>query len=184
VVQHTELRACDQGDAPRRGQVVQSDAARFWSKVSRSEGCWEWRAYRDRDGYGRFGTGSRLLKTRFVHYAHVYAYRAEVGPVPAGKLVRHLCNRPWCVRPDHLAVGTQLENMADMVAAGRSTRGTRNAQAKLNDAKVLAIRERLRAGHGTARLAAMYGVSESAIHQIRKGVIWRHLLPADEAAND
>jgi len=84
----------------------------------RTDGCWEWIASRDRDGYGRFqypGPNGQI-HTR----AHRWAYEQFVAAVPAGMQICHTCDRPWCVNPSHLWVGTNTDNDADKRAKGRA----------------------------------------------------------------
>lgn len=82
---------------------------RFWPKVEKTDGCWLWTANTRPNGYGLFGSVG----------AHRVAYELCVGPIPSGMYVCHRCDNPACVRPDHLFVGTQLDNMRDMVTKGR-----------------------------------------------------------------
>jgi hypothetical protein len=63
-------------------------------------GCWLWQGPLDRDGYGRGRRGQ----------AHVEAWLQQVGPVPEGKELDHLCRRRRCVRPAHLEPVTRGEN--------------------------------------------------------------------------
>lgn len=86
-------------------------SVRFWARVLPVEsGCWEWQGYRDEYGYGRFDESK----------AHRFSYALTVGS-PEGFLVLHRCDNPACVRPDHLFLGTQLDNMRDMISKGRQT---------------------------------------------------------------
>ncbi|HBD4848189.1 TPA: HNH endonuclease [Shigella flexneri] len=87
------------------------DPERFWQKVSKSESCWEWNAFRDRAGYGRFEVhGSPRL-------AHRVSFEREFGPIPDGLEVDHLCHNPPCVRPDHLRLATRSGNSQNMSGA-------------------------------------------------------------------
>lgn len=97
------------------GTTRPSDIERFWSKVDTSSlsGCWPWLASLTTSGYASFSVRGRMTSaSRFV-------YRAVVGPIPDGMLVCHRCDNPPCVRPDHLFIGTQVDNMRDMQAKGR-----------------------------------------------------------------
>lgn len=87
---------------------------RFWSKVEKAEGCWLWTAYRDDDGYGSIRVG------RKAELAHRVAWWLTNGPIPPGLHVLHRCDRPECVNPDHLFLGTQLDNVVDMYRKGRA----------------------------------------------------------------
>ena len=95
------------------------DAQRFWRKVVRSPGCWEWKAGTQPEGYGRFKIGGRLYS------AHRVAYTLAKGPIPVGEgyhgiEVMHSCDNPRCCRPDHLVLGTNQDNAKDMAAKRRN----------------------------------------------------------------
>ena len=119
-------KAKDSGPAIEiAGEYFPLDDARerFWSKVKKTEGCWLWMGARDPDGYGSFRVGSRGT------HAHRIAYALKVGHIPPGLSVLHRCDNPPCVRPDHLFLGTQLDNVNDMAKKGRARKATgdRNA---------------------------------------------------------
>lgn len=101
----------------RRRRSPSEFAAAFWAKAEKTAGCWIWTGDRHaRDGYGRAQPpGRRLMK------AHRVAYELVHGPIPDGKVVMHTCDNPPCVNPAHLTVGTQLDNVNDMLAKGRGS---------------------------------------------------------------
>lgn len=87
---------------------------RFWDKVAVGDDCWLWHGYKNPQGYGRcLGFGKSL------EYAHRLSWRIKYGSIPSGKVVCHTCDRPDCVRPGHLFLGTQKENVADCMTKGR-----------------------------------------------------------------
>lgn len=103
---------------------VNDPVTRFWENVRKSDGCWEWTAYRTTAksqrhrgavGYGRF-----MVTWRRVILAHRYSWELHNGLVPDGMVVCHHCDNPACVRPDHLFVGTQKDNIQDMLKKGRA----------------------------------------------------------------
>ena len=147
---------------------------RFWQKVRKSDGCWEWQAHRFRTGYGALRISGK------TETAHRVSYRLNVGPIPEGLWVLHRCDNPGCVRPDHLFLGTRLDNVADMDAKGRRT------QAILTVADVQEIRARAemlprtRSGKrkmgSMIQLAAEYGVSKGTIKYVVARKLWRHVV--------
>jgi hypothetical protein len=90
---------------------------RFWMKVQKSNGCWEWTAYRDPDGYGRFGWARKRRSENIL--AHRVSWELHYGPIPEGLWICHHCDNPSCVRPDHLFLGDRSMNMKDCAAKGR-----------------------------------------------------------------
>lgn len=143
--------------------------ARFMARVHKTETCWLWTGATGGNGYGRFTVGGRRTAQ-----AHAVAYEWFVGPI-GGLHVLHRCDVPACVNPSHLFLGSQAENMADMVAKGRSARGERGGRAKLTATDIPAIRAAYAAGSSTVVLSNRYGVSAGAITEIVRGRNWRHV---------
>lgn len=79
-------------------------AGRFWAKVTKTETCWLWTAYKSNGGYGRIKISGRMVP------AHRVAYELLVGPIPAGLEIDHLCRVRNCVNPDHLEPVTRAVN--------------------------------------------------------------------------
>lgn len=110
-----------------RGSRGIPERVRFWSFVDNpAAGCWEWTGGTTQFGYGAFRKDGRIQVN-----AHRYAWELTYGPVPVGLYVLHRCDNPKCLRPDHLFLGTHLENMADARAKGR----TRNANTGVTHCK-------------------------------------------------
>lgn len=91
---------------------------RFWAKVNKTDGCWEWTAGFFGCGYPAIGIATSKLVS-----AHRYSWELHNGPIPDGAFVLHKCDNPKCVRPDHLQIGDQAENMRQMVSRGRARNG-------------------------------------------------------------
>lgn len=87
---------------------------RFWEKVNKTETCWLWTAS-TQGGYGQIGHDIYLRPVR----AHRVSWELHYGPIPAGLDVLHKCDNPPCVRPDHLFIGTALDNVQDMLRKER-----------------------------------------------------------------
>lgn len=87
---------------------------RFWAKVRLPvdpDGCMIWTGGKTTKGYGRFRVGSQTEGTRRQVSAHRVSYTALVGPIPPGMSVDHVCANPSCVRPDHLRLASNAENV-------------------------------------------------------------------------
>jgi hypothetical protein len=84
----------------------------FAKKIDVTATCWWWTDWRSPAGYG----GYKIGKQKWI--AHRLMWTIVNGPIPKGMVVRHLCRNPACVRPDHLAIGTQRDNMHDAIKDG------------------------------------------------------------------
>lgn len=150
--------------------------ARFWAKADKAAGadaCWAWTAYRDRAGYGTVRHGSQRRKVK----AHRLALMLSGLDVPAGACVLHRCDNPGCVNPAHLFIGTQVDNVADMVAKGRSARqrGERNGIAKLRSEQIVEIRRLAATGVSRAEIGRAFGVDHSSVSKIVTRKRWAHV---------
>jgi len=94
---------------------------RFWSKVEKTETCWNWTASKSHDGYGRIGVGKTVL------YSHRVSYEMANGPIPEGLVLDHTCHVRACVRPSHLRAVTHQQNLENRQGAtrGNLTSGVR-----------------------------------------------------------
>lgn len=93
--------------------MIAAMADRFWSKVQKTDGCWEWQGGHFTHGYGRAWDGERQV------LAHRLAFVLASGAIPDGMHVLHKCDVPLCVNPEHLFLGTHADNMADCGEKGR-----------------------------------------------------------------
>lgn len=94
-------------------QGSDEDRLNYYGWTITDTGCWEWNGPRMTLDYGRVGRGgARVL-------AHRLAYETWVGPIPEGLVVRHRCDNPPCINPNHLEIGTQKDNVHDMHSRNR-----------------------------------------------------------------
>lgn len=88
---------------------------RFWAKVIKTDGCWQWTGAKNRGGYGVLNLGrgkSNVL-------AHRISWEIHFGPIPEKINALHDCDNPGCTRPDHLFLGTYADNSQDASRKGR-----------------------------------------------------------------
>lgn len=145
------------------------DDERFWKKVDKSGRCWLWTGWKNK-GYGMvYRGGGDIL-------AHRHAWKLVYGKIPAGKYVCHRCDVKNCVRPSHLFLGTQQDNMDDMRRKGRdnNVRGSAVGTSKLHEHDIPKIRA-MRLKKITFReIAARFSVSIPTIEKIVYGEHWKH----------
>jgi hypothetical protein len=148
--------------------------ARFWSKtkIGKKNDCWEWaHSFRKGVGYGQFSYYG------YAEFAHRVAWLLTNGPIKKGLQVLHKCDNRKCVNPNHLFLGTQRENIHDMINKKRDALfGDRNPSAKLTKKAVLEIRKIRKTQKITIRrIAELYGVSYTTIWQILHKERWSWL---------
>jgi len=161
--------------------LTDSDLARFWAKVKRPEsGCWEWTASTDERGYGRFGIRVPVYK------AHRVSWTIHHGQIPDGLEACHTCDNPSCVRPDHLFLGTQADNLEDCARKGRNgahshpekrPRGESHGCSKLNASIVAMIHELSGKGMPSTRIVKLLPVAvhHSTVRRVIHGERWSHV---------
>ena len=98
--------------------------------------------------------------------AHRWSYVCHIGPIPEGLLVRHKCDNPPCINPEHLEVGTIADNMADVQSRGgfigrnyAHLRGERSAHSKMSDERRRDMKRYYDQGHTYREAATQFGVS-------------------------
>lgn len=144
---------------------------RWEAYTEKGEDCWLWVGSRDPNGYGRLNINGR------PELAHRLAWRLFCSEITSDQHVLHKCDNPSCVRPDHLFLGDQVANNADMKSKGRYRPGVSLGEAhgcaKLTEDQVREIR----ASSGPSELAAKhYGISGRQVRDIRLRRSWRHLV--------
>ncbi len=90
---------------------------RFFKKVHKTDSCWLWTAYKQKPPCQPYGCFRYKDK---IEQAHRVSFMLFRGEIPNGLFVLHNCHKPSCVNPDHLRLGTQLENMSESASLGRN----------------------------------------------------------------
>lgn len=141
----------------------------FAGWVVNDAGCWIPNLHTNAKGYAVTWGGSSKL-------AHRVAYSAWVGPIPEGHVVRHKCDNPPCINPEHLETGTQADNVADMIERGRLAVGERRTTAKLTETEIREIRKMYDTGFSQTHIMSQFPqVSKSSIYAASTRRSWKHL---------
>ncbi len=116
------LKAFSYHASPRSFRKVVAVYLRSFSTVDAKTGCWLWQRGLDRYGYARLTVAYKYRR------AHRLAWLLFVGPIPKGLYVLHTCDVRHCINPQHLFLGTNLDNIRDMERKGRARRLERVAE--------------------------------------------------------
>ena len=146
----------------------------FWEQVMKTPECWIWTGYTTKGGYGLITSNGKTTT------AHRFAWELTYGRILRGMDILHHCDNPTCVRPDHLFLGTQQDNIIDMVEKGRYGQESHPRrpggkhylpfQSKLTKRQVEQIKVRLGYESG-ASLARRFGVTRQLVNLIKLGRI-------------
>ena len=151
-----------------------TDEERFEQFVDRSGDCWVWTGWINHYGYGGFRFRGKSRG------AHRVAYELAHGPFDEKLHVLHRCDNPPCVRPDHLWLGTQADNMADMKRKGRAHKqmppgfAERVHEWKARPYKVITPDGRLIEGVNMSDFCRTYGLNRGAMGAVMRGEIRHH----------
>lgn len=150
-------------------RIMSPAEIRFWRYVLDPSACWEWRGARNPAGYGTVSDGGRK------RLASRAAWELRFGPIPEGLHVLHRCDNPPCVNPDHLFLGTDLDNAKDREAKNRTSRGVRHYNAKLTDEIVIAMRRAADEGKSTTEIGEMFGTTRFVAYKVISRQTWKHV---------
>lgn len=163
-------RVCQSVQMSNRARAWQD---RFWEKVEKGSGCWIWKGYCNRKGYGTFAIETSPTKKILATHA---SWLIHHGEIPQNLLACHTCDTPACVNPDHIFWGTAADNSADMVAKSRQTIGGRNPNSVLTEDDIRNIRQwGTQNGIKQQEIADFYGVSRPSIGLILARKTWKHV---------
>lgn len=152
--------------------ITQAEEQRFHEKyiIDEETGCWLWQAARSGRGYGTMKIGGRK------EAAHRISYELHKGPIPDGLLGCHKCDVRLCVNPEHIFLGTNMDNTQDMINKGRQRyvgqKGAANPKAILDEKKVRVIIKLIAKGMNNRAIANQFGVSHGTVSLIRLGKCW------------
>lgn len=134
--------------------------------------CWLWNASCSTSGHGNFSYSNKTIGS------HRFSYILYTGPIPEGMQVLHKCDNPACVNPKHLFLGTQLDNVKDMINKGRinDRTGEKHNMAKATENEVLEIRRLYVPRKVTmTELGKKFSLSKTNICDIINRRIWTNI---------
>lgn len=142
------------------GHPATAVVARFFDKVQITKSCWLWIGAKH-EGYGAFYFRGKTFR------AHRFSYELFVGPIEQGKMVLHRreCDNPSCVNPNHLYMGTQVDNTRDMMMWGNPVDPPNPFR------RAYKGREHLL----SSVVADAFGVDVRTLYDVVRGVTWKHL---------
>lgn len=128
---------------------------RFYKKIRKTKKCWEWLGSKTKKGYGNFSIGQKQIR------AHRFSYELYKTKIINDLHVLHRCDNPCCVKPSHLFLGTNKDNVKDSVMKDR--------RIKIPFKQVVRIRRAANCGAGIScvRLSLIFGVSQMTAWQIK-----------------
>lgn len=146
--------------------MIANNNESFYKKVviNLETNCWDWNGshYKQKPGFLAYGTFCIEGKK---HLAHRYSYSLLKGEIPEGLCVLHQCDNPKCVNPDHLFLGTHMDNTIDKMSKGRQPKGDNHGRSKLTETQV----EEIKLSNLTQlELANIYNVSQQHISRLKK----------------
>lgn len=148
----------------------------LWRRIDKSGDCWvytgKWLT-RPRLGYGSVSWRGKQ------HLVHRLSWELANGPIPNGLKVLHKCDNTLCVRPEHLFLGTQAENIEDMRRKGRAVHliGDDNSCTILSDFQVQCIREIVElTGNPRGLQKLLAGLLNTTSGRINN-IVWRRSRP-------
>lgn len=138
-------------------------------------GCWIWLGGTNAKGYAHLRYNTKMMR------GNRFAWEAFKGLIPDSLLVLHRCDNRLCVNPEHLFLGTDLENAKDRDAKGRhitqTPRGSRHGRSKFRPSDIITIRH---SSETCTALAQKYGVTPAAIRFIKRRINWKHIQEGNE----
>lgn len=157
-------------------EVFKSRSSKFWERVNigSPDKCWPWQGTLQKNGYGDFDF--RLHGTRYRCSSHRLSYMLTYNiQIPKRFCIMHSCDNKGCVNPSHLSLGTQLDNIHDMMNKNRHPRpkGEISSSAKLTTNDVELIRHRACNGEKLCIIAKDFPVDKTQISRIVSKKRWR-----------
>jgi len=155
-------------------EILEFNKFRFWSKVAitaNPNNCWIWKGAKSSGGYGCFGYNGK------IYTASRLAYQFHYGDYDQSLLVCHKCDVRHCCNPNHLFLGTNVDNMQDMLKKGRNKAylGESNFKSKIKNENVFEMISLRQSGLSYPEIGKRYGISPEQVSNICRRKNWKHI---------
>ncbi len=157
---------------------TEEDAKRFWNRVTIPDDyineCWICNYSTNQRGYPHFSINGKLIRANKFSYLYYFKYYPDYKN---DECVLHTCDIRRCVNPNHLFLGTNLDNMKDRNNKNRQVKGSEIITSKLTDQDVIVILNSIKYGKfkNINEICKVYNVSRNIPEKILKGHIWKHI---------
>ena len=142
---------------------------RFFNKVDKTGDCWLWIGSTYICGYGRMSWNGKTQSS------HRISWKLKFGEIPNNLFVLHKCDEKLCVNPDHLFLGTQRDNILDLVKKGRNAKHHSRKWKQLRKRSIIRIRKLYEEFKNYSKIANIYKVSRVTIMNVVKRKTWKHI---------
>lgn len=159
---------------------LEVDLKKFWSRVQRgnNEDCWLWTGSLGGAGYGQFLLFKRTLLAHRVSYI---LHSKKI--IEFGMYACHKCDKPSCVNPNHIFLGTQKDNMSDCSKKNRTNKsyltiyfaGENGPNSKLTNQNVIKIRELLNKGCKQIEISSLFNISQPNVSDIKRRNTYKNI---------
>ncbi len=150
--------------------ITREEAFNNSISINKETDCWEWTGQL-KEGYGCF---SFQGKEKLVHRV---MYERHKGAIPPKHNICHSCDNPKCVNPKHLWLGTQADNILDMIKKGRDRKafGEKNHAAKITEDDVKNIRLKYKEGMNMSSISRLLNFPYPIVLRVCKNETWKHV---------
>lgn len=154
----------------RHGFPIKQFYARKIEFKVNDDGCFVCTSHKlNKDGYPTYTVHKKKwLMNRFI-------YTEMFGEIPKGLIIRHKCDNPSCINPEHLETGTIADNNRDSVERGRNAKGSKHPNSILNEDLVKEIKLLILDGKSNKELSERYKIDHRIISNIRHERRWKHV---------
>jgi len=141
-----------------KSEHIDSVKRRFFLYADVKDGCWGWKASFRPSGYGGLWVNNKNYSINRISWI------LHFGTIPEGLFVLHKCDNPVCANPNHLFLGTMMDNSKDKISKGRSNCNKKLSQDQINDI----IKRSFELNECQKQIASLYSITPQAVRYVIK----------------